>query len=88
MGIGLALISLALMLYTSQAGSNIHPLILIPGSGGNQLEARLTAGYKPSTLFCNRWGGTQRERTRMVGSGYGSTSASFYLRSPGAFLSA
>lgn len=55
MGIGMALISLALMLYTSQAGSNIHPLILIPGSGGNQLEARLTAGYKPSTLFCNRW---------------------------------
>ncbi|OMO50934.1 Lecithin:cholesterol/phospholipid:diacylglycerol acyltransferase [Corchorus capsularis] len=35
--------------------TNLHPVILIPGSGGNQLEARLTAEYKPSSLFCNRW---------------------------------
>lgn len=55
MGIKLALISVAVMLYTCQAGSNLHPLILIPGNGGNQLEARLTAGYRPSSLYCNRW---------------------------------
>ncbi|KAK1276637.1 Lecithin-cholesterol acyltransferase-like 1 [Acorus gramineus] len=30
----------------------LHPIILVPGSGGNQLEARLTDAYKPSSLFC------------------------------------
>ncbi|KAJ6321035.1 hypothetical protein OIU78_016267 [Salix suchowensis] len=25
----------------------------VPGNGGNQLEARLTRGYKPSSLFCH-----------------------------------
>jgi hypothetical protein len=55
MGTKLALISVAVMLYTCQAGSSLHPLILIPGNGGNQLEARLTAGYRPSSLYCNRW---------------------------------
>ncbi|KAF5461946.1 hypothetical protein F2P56_018004 [Juglans regia] len=56
MGINLALVSVAVMLYTCHAGSNLHPLILIPGNGGNQLEARLTAGYKPSSLYCyKRW---------------------------------
>uniref|UniRef100_A0A2P2MZ33 Lecithin-cholesterol acyltransferase-like 1 n=1 Tax=Rhizophora mucronata TaxID=61149 RepID=A0A2P2MZ33_RHIMU len=45
---------MALMLSTCQArDSNLHPLILVPGSGGNQLEARLTCGYKPSNLICN-----------------------------------
>lgn len=43
---------MALMLCTCQATSNIYPLILVPGSGGNQLEARLTRGYKPSSLLC------------------------------------
>jgi hypothetical protein len=33
--------------------SDLHPIILIPGSGGNQLEARLTSNYKPSSLFCH-----------------------------------
>ncbi|KAJ3672804.1 hypothetical protein LUZ60_006178 [Juncus effusus] len=32
--------------------SDLHPIIIIPGSGGNQLEARLTSDYKPSGLFC------------------------------------
>lgn len=37
----------------SAGGSNdLHPLVLIPGSGGNQLEARLTKDYKPSSLLC------------------------------------
>ncbi|KAM1030129.1 hypothetical protein FF1_034011 [Malus domestica] len=41
--------SMVLMLYKCQAGAtNLHPLILIPGNGGNQLEARLTTDYKPS----------------------------------------
>jgi lysophospholipase-3 len=33
----------------------LHPVILIPGSGGNQLEARLTDDYRPSTLTCRVW---------------------------------
>ncbi|XP_062164162.1 lecithin-cholesterol acyltransferase-like 1 [Alnus glutinosa] len=55
MGMKLALISVAVMMYTCQAGSSLHPLILIPGNGGNQLEARLTSDYRPSSLYCNRW---------------------------------
>lgn len=62
MDIQLALISVAVMLYTCQAGSNLHPLILIPGNGGNQLEARLTAGYKPSSLFCSKWNPVQKHK--------------------------
>lgn len=48
---------MAVMMYTSQAGmiSNIHPLILVPGNGGNQLEARFTSEYKATSLFCTRW---------------------------------
>ncbi|GAB2269584.1 hypothetical protein Dimus_004506 [Dionaea muscipula] len=37
------------------AGSLLHPVILVPGTGGNQLEARLTADYKPSSLLCRTW---------------------------------
>ncbi|XP_039049943.1 lecithin-cholesterol acyltransferase-like 1 isoform X2 [Hibiscus syriacus] len=53
-------IKLAILLFTTMlcictAITNLHPLILVPGSGGNQLEARLTTGYKPLGLFCNRW---------------------------------
>lgn len=53
----LAMLSMAMMLYTCQAigNSNLHPLIIIPGNGGNQLEARLTSSYIPSSLVCNRW---------------------------------
>ncbi|WCJ35593.1 Phospholipase A2 group XV [Euphorbia peplus] len=32
----------------------LHPVIVVPGSGGNQLEARLTSGYKATSLVCNR----------------------------------
>ncbi|XP_062097864.1 lecithin-cholesterol acyltransferase-like 1 [Humulus lupulus] len=52
------LIPTLLMMYTCQAmisPSNLHPLILVPGNGGNQLEARLTSAYEPPSLFCNRW---------------------------------
>lgn len=45
----------AVILCKCQATTNLQPLILVPGSGGNQLEARLTADYKPSSLFCNGW---------------------------------
>ncbi|KAJ8762549.1 hypothetical protein K2173_007988 [Erythroxylum novogranatense] len=38
-----------------KATSDLHPLILVPGTGGNQLEARLTRDYKPTSLVCNRW---------------------------------
>ncbi|EYU32390.1 hypothetical protein ABFS82_03G032200 [Erythranthe guttata] len=40
---------------SSSAAANVHPVILIPGSGGNQLEARLTSEYKSSSLVCNKW---------------------------------
>ncbi|KAF0914362.1 hypothetical protein E2562_028241 [Oryza meyeriana var. granulata] len=33
----------------------LHPVILIPGAGGNQLEARLTEEYSPSSLACLVW---------------------------------
>ncbi|XP_059281227.1 lecithin-cholesterol acyltransferase-like 1 [Lycium ferocissimum] len=49
------LFMMAMMLYTCQATTNLHPLILIPGAGGNQLEASLTSEYKPTSLLCNRW---------------------------------
>ncbi|XVE55728.1 hypothetical protein DITRI_Ditri03aG0181600 [Diplodiscus trichospermus] len=55
LGIKLAIIPIVMMLCTCKAISNLHPLILVPGSGGNQLEARLTTDYKPLNLFCNRW---------------------------------
>ncbi|GFP98986.1 lecithin-cholesterol acyltransferase-like 1 [Phtheirospermum japonicum] len=40
---------------TSATANLLHPVILIPGSGGNQLEARLTEEYKPSSWWCDRW---------------------------------
>lgn len=36
-------------------GQQLHPVILIPGSGGNQLEAKLTEEYSPSSLACRVW---------------------------------
>nr|GMD99472.1 lecithin-cholesterol acyltransferase-like 1 [Ipomoea batatas] len=50
----IAMISTAMILYTCQATTNLHSLILIPGNGGNQLEARLTSKYKPTSLWC-KW---------------------------------
>ncbi|KAG8494076.1 hypothetical protein CXB51_011554 [Gossypium anomalum] len=55
LGLKLALLRIAMMLCVCKATSTLHPLILVPGSGGNQLEARLTTGYKPSGLFCGRF---------------------------------
>jgi len=36
-------------------GSNVYPLILVPGNGGNQLEVRLDREYKPSSVWCSSW---------------------------------
>ncbi|KAG1341815.1 lecithin-cholesterol acyltransferase-like 1 [Cocos nucifera] len=47
-----AFMALLLSMCLSVRGSELHPLVLIPGSGGNQLEARLTEAYKPSSLVC------------------------------------
>lgn len=54
--------SMAVMLSTCQAGSNLHPLILVPGSGGNQLEARLTSEYKPTSPWCGRWNPIHKDK--------------------------
>ncbi|XP_002510073.2 lecithin-cholesterol acyltransferase-like 1 [Ricinus communis] len=51
----LRIASIAIMLYLCPSTSNLHPLIIVPGSGGNQLEARLTSSYKPTSPVCNRW---------------------------------
>ncbi|KAA0035043.1 hypothetical protein IC582_005482 [Cucumis melo] len=53
----IAIVSMALVhqLYMCESRNSLHPLILIPGAGGNQLEARLTKDYKSSSLFCSRW---------------------------------
>ncbi|XP_009625762.1 lecithin-cholesterol acyltransferase-like 1 [Nicotiana tomentosiformis] len=53
--ISMIIVSTAMMLYTCQSTANLHPLILVPGAGGNQFEARLTKEYKPTSLVCNRW---------------------------------
>ncbi|KAL9225648.1 hypothetical protein vseg_001547 [Gypsophila vaccaria] len=34
-----------------------HPIVLVPGAGGNQLEARLTRDYSPSSLICKVYPG-------------------------------
>lgn len=47
-----AFMALLVSMCLSTRGSELHPLVLIPGSGGNQLEARLTKAYKPSSLAC------------------------------------
>ena len=39
----------------ADAGAERHPVVLIPGTGGNQLEARLTDEYRPCTLACRVW---------------------------------
>lgn len=60
--INVAAVLTAAMMYTCHAGSNLHPLILVPGSGGNQLEARLTAEYKATSLFCSRFNPVVKEK--------------------------
>ncbi|XP_030528702.1 lecithin-cholesterol acyltransferase-like 1 [Rhodamnia argentea] len=44
----------AAMLCACHSRADLHPLIIVPGSGGNQLEARLTGEYKASSLLCSR----------------------------------
>lgn len=39
----------------ARAEQQRHPVVLIPGAGGNQLEARLTEDYKASSLACRVW---------------------------------
>ncbi|XWS24090.1 hypothetical protein CRYUN_Cryun28dG0071100 [Craigia yunnanensis] len=55
LGIKLTIVPIVMLLCVCKAITNLHPLILVPGSGGNQLEAWLTTGYKPLNLFCDRW---------------------------------
>eukprot|EP01018_Ginkgo_biloba_P007082 Gb_09842 [translate_table: standard] len=40
---------------TSKSNELLNPVVIVPGTGGNQLEARLTADYKSSSLLCRRW---------------------------------
>ncbi|KAJ4755748.1 Lecithin-cholesterol acyltransferase-like 1 [Rhynchospora pubera] len=51
-------ISMGAAMTMTKHNSGLHPIILIPGSGGNQLEAQLTSDYKPSSLFCHLHKGT------------------------------
>ncbi|BAT77930.1 hypothetical protein LR48_Vigan04g240800 [Vigna angularis] len=39
----------------ASTSGNLHPLILVPGNGGNQLEAKLSREYKPSSFICESW---------------------------------
>ncbi|MQL95736.1 hypothetical protein Taro_028403 [Colocasia esculenta] len=43
-------------------GVDLHPLILVPGTIGSQLEARLTEEYRPSSRLCGRWARARRDR--------------------------
>ncbi|XP_024963792.1 lecithin-cholesterol acyltransferase-like 1 [Cynara cardunculus var. scolymus] len=49
----------AVVPFTCRAIINDHhplaPVVLVPGAGGNQLEARLTAEYKATSWLCNRF---------------------------------
>ncbi|KAM7266663.1 hypothetical protein ACFE04_004560 [Oxalis oulophora] len=47
-------VNLLLIAMLVVSSSSLHPIILVPGNGGNQLEARLTKTYKPSNPFCSR----------------------------------
>ncbi|GAB4852378.1 hypothetical protein Ancab_016570 [Ancistrocladus abbreviatus] len=55
MVIGIATAIMLAAINICKASSSLHPVILVPGNGGNQLEARLTSDYKPSSLLCKRW---------------------------------
>ncbi|KAG7647717.1 Lecithin-cholesterol acyltransferase-like 1 [Arabidopsis thaliana] len=52
----IAILVVVMMTSMCQAvGSNVYPLILVPGNGGNQLEVRLDREYKPSSVWCSSW---------------------------------
>lgn len=47
----------SLVLIAMLVTATCHPLILVPGNGGNQLEARLDQDYKPTSFWCMKSGG-------------------------------
>ncbi|XP_010478088.1 PREDICTED: lecithin-cholesterol acyltransferase-like 1 [Camelina sativa] len=53
--IGMLVMAATMTSMCQAVGSNVYPLILVPGNGGNQLEARLDREYKPSSGWCSSW---------------------------------
>ena len=51
-----ALLALLLGSHSGEA-QNLHPVVLVPGYGSNQLDARLTAAYEPSAPSCGAGAG-------------------------------
>ncbi|XP_031479919.2 lecithin-cholesterol acyltransferase-like 1 [Nymphaea colorata] len=49
-----------MLIHNGKATSELHPVVLVPGMGGNQLEARLTDAYQPSGAFCRPSAGTRK----------------------------
>ncbi|TVU47851.1 hypothetical protein EJB05_07465 [Eragrostis curvula] len=47
-----ALLALPAGGYAVGDSKNLHPVVLVPGYGSNQLEAQLTAAYEPSATPC------------------------------------
>lgn len=45
------------LLQVPRCWAELHPVVLVPGSGGNQLEARLTPSYHPGSFICRIWHG-------------------------------
>ncbi|KAJ9566828.1 hypothetical protein OSB04_002794 [Centaurea solstitialis] len=43
------------MMVAAATCHQLSPVVLVPGAGGNQLEARLTAEYKGKSWLCNRF---------------------------------
>lgn len=42
--------------YVERTSKNgLHPVVIVPGTGGSQLEARLTDEYNTSSATCRRW---------------------------------
>lgn len=52
--------STSFLLPPRSCGAELHPVVLVPGSGGNQLEARLTPSYHPGSFICRIWHGHAR----------------------------
>ncbi|CAN6450813.1 unnamed protein product [Victoria cruziana] len=49
----------AMILHRRTASGGLHPVVLVPGMGGNQLQARLTDEYRSSGLFCRPFVGAK-----------------------------
>lgn len=42
--------------YVERTSNNsLHPIVIVPGTGGSQLEAKLTDEYNSSSALCKRW---------------------------------